>query len=52
MEVKTKSFSAKRTFGLEVFESDGKYTFNISFEELNKAVNTTLLHHNISLLVN
>lgn len=38
--------------GIEAFESDGKYTFNVSVEELTRAVNTTLLNHNISLLAN
>ena len=66
MEVKTKAFNVKKTFGtdvllkltkttikgIEAFESGGKYTFNVSAEELNKAVNSTLVSHNIRLLVN
>lgn len=66
MELKTKPFKVKKTFGIDVLlkltkttingieasESDGKYTFNVSVAELNRAVNITLANHNISLLVN
>ena len=64
MEVKTKPFNIKKTFGMgvllkltkttingiEAFENGGRYTFNVSVEELNRAVNITLENHNISLL--
>ena len=65
MEATTKPFNVKKTFGMDVllkltkttingieaFERDRTYTFNVSVEELNKAVNFTLVNHNISLLV-
>ena len=66
METKVRPFNVNKTFGIDVllkltkarltnieaFEDGGKYTFNVSAEELNRAINETLLNHNISLLVN
>lgn len=66
MKEKAKKYNIKRTFGmdvllkltktkvhgLKVLECGGKYTFNISAEELSKAVYGTLVSYNICLLVN
>ena len=65
MSKATSSFEIEKTFGIDVLlkltkinnndilfsESGGKYTFNISMDELKQAVCTTLVNHNISLMV-
>jgi hypothetical protein len=59
------NFSVKKTFGLsvllkltrknikgiEISERNGRYTSNLGFEEMNKAVTTTLKAHNIALKI-
>ncbi len=61
--MKKKDFNAKKTFGLsvllkltrksvdgvEISESNGRYTSNLGMEELNSAVTKTMKAHNISL---
>ena len=63
MSSEKRPFEVKKTFGLsvllkltrksipgiEISEKMGKYTSNVSFEELDKAVNMTMRAHNISL---
>ena len=65
MSTEKKDFSVKKTFGLsvllkltrksidgiEISESNGRYTSNLGLEEMNKAVTATLQAHNISLRI-
>lgn len=61
--MKKKTFEAKKTFGLsvllkltrksidgvEISESNGRYTSNLEMEEMARAVTRTMEAHNISL---
>lgn len=61
--MKKKIFNAKKTFGLsvllkltrksvdgiEISESNGRYTCNLGMDELNRAVTMTMEAHNIKL---
>jgi len=61
--MKKRTFNAKKTFGLsvllkltrknvdgvEILESNGRYTSNLGMDELNSAVTKTMEAHNINL---
>ena len=65
MSTTKKDFNVKKTFGLsvllkltrksvdgiEISESNGRYTSNLGLEEMNKAVTTTMEAHNINLRI-
>ena len=65
MSTPKKDFNVKKTFGLsvllkltrksvdgiEISESNGRYTSNLGLEEMNKAVTTTMEAHNINLRI-
>lgn len=65
MNTSKKNFNAKKTFGLsvllkltrknidgiEISESNGRYTSNLGMEEMSKAVATTMEAHNINLRI-
>ena len=62
-EDNSKAFDVKKTFGLsvllkltrkniggiEISESNGRYTSNMDLQQLNEAVTTTMETHNINL---
>lgn len=65
MNTPKKKFEVKKTFGLsvllkltrkniqgvEIFETNGKYTSNLDMDELSKAVAKTMDTHNIKLVI-
>jgi hypothetical protein len=65
MNTPKKDFNVKKTFGLsvllkltrksvdgiEISESNGRYTSNLGLEEMSKAVTTTMEAHNINLRI-
>jgi len=65
MSTDKKDFNVKKTFGLsvllkltrksvdgiEISESNGRYTSNLGLDEMNKAVTTTMEAHNINLRI-
>ncbi len=65
MTTDKKNFDVKKTFGIsvllkltrknvngiEISETNGRYSSNLDLDEMNKAVTSTMEAHNINLLV-